>query len=303
MQLRYVFSELGQGLRRNLSMHVAVVLTLFVSLTLVGLGVLLSAQATKATDFWGSQLEITVWLCKDKDSSPSCSSEVTAAQRDAVVKVVEDNPEVATYHLESQQVAYDKAKQLYDTKLFEGTHPVLTPESLRESVWIELKNPQEFEGIESAVQGLDGVSSVGDMRDYLKPILASISALRYGAIIAAFTLVIAAVLLVGNTIRLAAMARRREIGIMRLVGASTMYITLPFLLEALVTALISVALAAGALALFMQMGIIERVSDNLKFMPWIRWPEFGSAVVAIGILGPLLTMVPTLVLTRKYIKV
>lgn len=303
MQLRYVFSELGQGLRRNLSMHVAVILTLFVSLTLVGLGVLLSAQATKATDFWGSQLEITVWLCKDKDSSAACSSEITEAQRAAIIKVVEDNPEVAGYHVETQQVAYDKAKELYDPKLFSGAHPVLTPESLRESIWIELKDPQEFQGIESAVQTLDGVSSVGDMRDYLKPILASLTALRYGAIIAAGTLVVAAVLLVGNTIRLAAMARRREIGIMRLVGASTMYITLPFLLEALVTALISVAAAAGALGLFMQFALIERVSDNLKFMPWIRWPEFGSAMLVVAVLGPLLTMVPTLVLTRKYIKV
>ncbi len=303
MTLRYVFSELGQGLRRNLSMHVAVVLTLFVSLTLVGLGVLLSAQATKATDFWGSQLEITVWLCKDKDTSPSCSSAVTDAQRDAIIKVIEENPEVDSYHLESQQVAYEKAKELYEPKLFEGSHPVLTPESLRESIWIQLKDPKEFQGIESAVQGLDGVSSLEDMREYLKPILGWISALRYGAIGAAAALVIAAVLLVGNTIRLAAMARRREIGIMRLVGASTLYITLPFLMEALVTALISVAMAAGALALFMQFAIIERLSDTLKFIPWIRWSEYGSAMVAVAILGPVLTLLPTLVLTRKYIKV
>ena len=84
--------------------------------------------------------------------------------------------------------------------------------------------------------------------------------MRYGAMGIAAFLVIAALLLVGNTIRLAAMARRREIGIMRLVGASTLYITLPFLLEALVTALIGVALAAAALAAFMQFGIIERAS-------------------------------------------
>ena len=65
---------------------------------------------------------------------------------------------------------------------------------------------------------------------------------------------LAALLLVANTIRLAAFARRKEIGIMRLVGASTLYIALPFLLEALVTALIGVALAGGALAAFMYFG-------------------------------------------------
>ena len=64
MQLRYVFSELGQGLRRNLSMHLAVILTLFVSLTLVGIGVLLQQQADKAAEHWGNQLQITVFLCR-----------------------------------------------------------------------------------------------------------------------------------------------------------------------------------------------------------------------------------------------
>ena len=67
MQLRYVFSELRQGLRRNLSMHIAVVLTLFVSLTLVGIGALLNMQANKTADHLGSQLEVIVWLCAQND--------------------------------------------------------------------------------------------------------------------------------------------------------------------------------------------------------------------------------------------
>ncbi len=113
----------------------------------------------------------------------------------------------------------------------------------------------------------------------------------------------AALLLVGNTIRLAAFARRKEIGIMRLVGASTSYIALPFLLEALVTAFIGVALAAGSLGAFMYFGIAQRAGDALKFMPWIGASEFWVAVGAIALLGPLLTVLPTLVLTRKYLKV
>ena len=90
---------------------------------------------------------------------------------------------------------------------------------------------------------------------------------------------------------------------MRLVGASTLYIALPFLLEALVTALIGVALAAGALAAFMYFGIEQRGTDQLKFMPWIGMQEYVVALAAVGVLGPLLTVIPTLVLTRKYLKV
>ena len=90
---------------------------------------------------------------------------------------------------------------------------------------------------------------------------------------------------------------------MRLVGASSLYITLPFLMEALVTAAIGVALGAGALAAFMWFGIHEQLQSSLRFMPWIGFTEFMVAVVSIGILGPLLTLVPTLLLTQKYLKV
>jgi cell division transport system permease protein len=303
MQLRYVFSELGQGLRRNLSMHIAVVLTLFVSLTLVGLGVLLNQQAGKAAEHWGNQLQITVWLCKEKDDNPACTGEVTDAQKSAIEKVVDENPEVADYHFESKEEAFDKVKELLGPDKFEGPNPAATAADMPESVWITLKDPEQYKGITSAVVGLDGVSGIRDMRNVLKPIYGSINALQWGALGTAAFLVLAALLLVGNTIRLAAFARRREIGIMRLVGASTLYITLPFLLEALVTALIGVALAGGALAAFMYFGIDQRAATGLKFMPWIGLPEYTTAVLAIAVLGPILTLLPTLVLTRKYLKV
>jgi cell division transport system permease protein len=303
MQLRYVFSELGQGLRRNLSMHIAVILTLFVSLTLVGLGVLLNQQADKAAEHWGSQLQITVWLCKDHDDNPACTGEVTDAQKQAIEKVVEENPEVAGYHTESKEEAFAKVKELLGPDKFEGPNPAATANDMPQSLWIELKDPSEYQGITSAVKGLDGVSGIRDMRAVLKPIYGSINALQWGALGTATFLVLAALLLVGNTIRLAAFARRREIGIMRLVGASTLYIALPFLLEAVVTALIGVGLAAGALGAFMYFGIHQRAGDQLKFMPWIGMPEYVVSIVWIAILGPILTLLPTLVLTRKYLKV
>jgi cell division transport system permease protein len=303
MQLRYVFTELGQGLRRNLSMHIAVVLTLFVSLTLVGLGLLLNQQADKAAQHWGSQLQITVWLCKDKDDNPACTGEVTETQKAAIEKVVQENPEVAGYHAESKEQAFAKVKELLGPEKFEGPNPAATAADMPQSLWIELNDPQEYQGITSAVKGLDGVSGIRDMRAVLKPIYGSINALQWGALGTATFLVLAALLLVGNTIRLAAFARRREIGIMRLVGASTGYITLPFLLEALVTALIGVGLAAGALGAFMYFGIHQRAGDQLKFMPWIGMPEYTVAILWVAILGPILTLLPTLVLTRKYLKV
>ncbi|MCY4727224.1 permease-like cell division protein FtsX [Nocardioides sp. STR2] len=302
MQLRYVYSELGQGLRRNLTMHLAVILTLVVSLTLVGIGLLFQQQATRAAEHFGNQLQITVYLCRLNDSNPVCPNPVTEAQKAEIEAVVEDNPEVASYRFESGEVALEKAKELYGEELFSGDNPALTAEDMPQTIWITLEDPEQYEGISSAVQGLDGVSRVRDLREQVGPILTTITKMRTYALGTAALLVLAALLLVANTIRLAAFARRKEIGIMRLVGASTLYIALPFLLEALVTALISVALAIGALAAFLRFAIGD-LQQNLRFVPWIGWDEFWLAAGAVAILGPVLTLLPTLVLTRKYLKV
>ena len=303
MQLRYVFSELGQGLRRNVSMHIAVVLTLFVSMTLVGLGVLLNQQRSIATEYLGNQLEIAAYLCRDSDVNPSCSSAATEVQKQAVADVIDGNPEVEKYRFETKEEAFEKVKKLLGEEQFDGANPVMTADDMSEAYWITLKNPKQFQGIRSEIEFMDGVSQIRDERDTVKPLFDSLDTLKYASWGVAGFLLLAALLLGANTIRLAAFARRKEIGIMRLVGASTLYIALPFLLEALVTAVIGVVLASGALAAVMWFGVEQRISQTLSFMPWIGLPDFTAAVIVIAILGPLLTLVPTLALTRKYLKV
>lgn len=303
--MRYVLSNLGQGLRRNVSMHLAVVLTLFVSLSLVGFGALLNRQTDHINDQLGSELEITAYLCRKNDTNPDCLGEVTDAQKKAIVKVVEDSPEVAGYRFESQETAFEKTKELYgpeEADRFEGPNAILRPEDLPESIWIELKDPREFEGITSAVVGLDGVARLVDQRETVGQITGIVDWLQRAALIVAAVLGIAALLLVANTIRLAAFARRKEIAIMRLVGASTSYIALPFLLEALVTAALGVGLAAGALAAFEKLVVIDQYSDFTVF-PLVDWSDLGYAAAVVAIAGPVITLLPTLLLTRKYVKV
>ena len=301
--MRHLFTELGQSLRRNVSMHIAVVLTLFVSLTLVGLGVISQREADRTIDYLGSELQITVWLCKADDDRPACLGEVTEAQQKVIEKTIADNPEVDSYEFEDQQVAFDKAKELIGPEKFEGENAPVTVEDLRSSYRITLEDPDEFEGITSAVEGLDGVSYLNDLRDELAPIFLGIDYIKWGSIGFAGLLVLAALLLVANTVRLAALARRKEIGIMRLVGASSLYISLPFLFEALFMAAMGVVLAGGALAAFMKFGILERAAEKLSFLPWVGWEDYWVTLIAVAILGPLLTLIPTLLLTRKYSKV
>jgi cell division transport system permease protein len=306
MQLTYVFSELRTGLRRNVSMTVAVVVTLFVSLTLVGLGLLLNAQANKAEEFWGDRLQITVFLCTENSPTSNCiDGRATEPEKAAVEDVLMTNPEVEKYHFETSQQAYDKWRSVYagEDETQEQVIEAIRPSDMAETYWITLKDPREFQSVKSEVSGLKGVGTVRDLREVLQPIYFWINAFKIGAFVIAGCLLLAAILQVGNTIRLAAFARRKEIGIMRLVGASSLYIQLPFLLEALFAAVVGVLLAAGAISLFLYLVVYQQLRPNSNLVAWVDWGDGLWTIGAIAVVGLALTLIPTLLLTRKYLKV
>jgi len=306
MQLRYVFSETATGLRRNISMSVALIVTIFVSLTLVGMGLLLNQQADKAERFWGSKLQITVFMCNQNSKTPNCSSgEISPTQRTAVKQAIDTSPEVASYYHQSKDQAFKTWKRVYlsQDKSQQEIYSTVRASDMQESYWVKLKDPNQFQGVKSALVGMPGVDAVRDLRQVLKPIYFWMTVMKWGAIAIAAFLLVAAILQVGNTIRMAAFARRKEIGIMRLVGASTLYISLPFLMETLVAAVIGIALAAGALMAFMYFVIYGKLRPSSNIVEWVDWNDAYLAIGGITVLGILLTLIPTLVMTRKYLKV
>ncbi len=305
MQLRYVFSETGSGLRRNVSMSVALIVTIFVSLSLVGMGLLLNAQADKAERFWGDKLQITAFMCNQNSQEANCTGEVSAAQRAAIEETITSHPDVASYYAQSKKQAFETWKRVYlsKNKSEQEIYSTVTAADMQESFWIKLKDPSEFRGIEGQLSETTGVAAVRDLRQVLKPIYFWIEVMKWGAIAVAGFLLLAAILQVANTIRLAAYARRKEIGIMRLVGASSLYISVPFLMETLIAALIGIGLAAGALFAFMYFVIYGRLRPASNIVEWVDWQDSYTAVAGIAVLGVLLTLVPTLVMTRKYLKV
>ncbi|MCW2868648.1 MAG: Cell division protein FtsX [Marmoricola sp.] len=306
MQLRHVLSETGTGLRRNKSMSVALIVTIFVSLTLVGMGLLLNSQAAKAEHYWGSKLQITVFMCNQNSTTPTCKGgQVTEAQKTAIKKVIDGHPEVASSYFQSKEQAFATWKRVYlsQDKSEQEIYSTVRPKDMQESYWVQLKDPNKFRGVETRLSTMSGVAAVRDLRQVLKPIYFWMTVLKWGAIAVAVFLLLAAILQVGNTIRLAAYARRREIGIMKLVGASNLYISLPFLLETLVAALVGVGLAAGTVLAFMYVVIYGRLRPTSTIVEWVDWHDSYVAIVGIAVLGLLLTLLPTLVMTRKYLKV
>lgn len=307
MQLRYVFSETATGLKRNVSMTIALVVTIFISLTLVGMGLLLNAQAQKAEQSWGDKLTITAVLCNQNSQGPRCSSgEVNEAQKTEIRNLMDTHPEVKSYSFQSKQEAFAIWKRIFvspQNKAERVSFSTVTVKDMREEYQVNLENPRDFAGIKDALVGMDGVDQVQDLREVLEPIYFWMSVLKWGALGVAAFLLLAGVLQVANSIRLAAFARRKEIGIMRLVGASNLYISLPFLLETLAAAVIAIALSSVALAAFMQFAVYGWLRANSRVMEWIDWRDGLEAGLWVAAIGVLLTAIPTLVMTRKYLKV
>ena len=306
MQMTYVFSDLAQGLKRNLSMVISVIVTIAVSMTLVAIGILLNTQVAKAEETLGSKLQVVTYLCNARSTSANCvSGGVTEQQKNEIEQQLRQSKYVNFFRWESQQTAYKKFKQIYvsDDKAEQRYYNQVKPKDLKESYWITLYNPQDYGKVGSLVEGMPGVDSVQDLRDVLDPLYNGMNRLQQGALWLAGLLVISAILQVSNTIRLAAFARRREIGIMRLVGASSWYIQLPFLLESMIAALFGVGFACGAIAALMKWFVYPSLHGESHLMAWVDW---GDALVAMGWItagGLALAIVPTLVMTRRYLRV
>jgi cell division transport system permease protein len=304
MRFRHIFSETGAGLRQNLTMTLAVVMTMWVSLSLFGAGLLANQQVELMKGRWYEKIEISIFLCTPYVSGDQCEpgQGVTQAQKDAIQQALVTNPEVAPdgVFFESKQEAWDEFRRAYEGNPIQDS---LTVDQMQESFRVKLKNPEQYQGVVSAVVGLKGVQNVQDLRKYLDPFFRTLGFLQWGTLLASALLLFAAALQIANTIRLATFARRREIGIMRLVGASNLYITLPFLLEAVLSALVGAGLACATLASGVYFVITRKAQVSLQALPWIGWSEAGLAMAGVAAVGLVLSIIPTLVTTRKYLRV
>ena len=300
--MRHTLREAWSGLRRNLSMTLAVVVTMWVSLTLFGGGLLGAQQVELLKGRWYDKIEISVFLCVADSKGGNCDpgQGATDAQKNAIRTTLETNPEVATVYYES------KAEVWVDFQRVFKDSPVLadmTQDMMQDNFRIKLKNPEQYQGVVSAVSGLPGVQAVSDLRQYLDPLFDWLNIAKWTTIGLSVLLLLAAALQIGTTIRMAAFSRRRELGIMRLVGASNWYIMVPFLLESLVAALAGALLACGSLAALQKFLIIDKAQPSRESVEWIGWSHVGLAMLGVIAVAVVLSVIPTLIATRKYLRV
>jgi len=291
MRAQFVLSEILTGLRRNLTMTVAVIVTVAISLALAGSGLLLRKQVNLMKGYWYDRVEVSIFLAED----------VTEAQRDSIQDDLQALPEVERVEYESKADAFIRFKEQFkdSPQLVENASEDALPESFR----VKLEDPEKFDVVASAFAERAGVETVLNQRELLEKFFKVLNGLQLGTLIAAGLQLLAAAFLISNTIRVAAFSRRRETGIMRLVGASNLYIQLPFLLEGAFAGLIGVTLAVSLLAGFKVFLIDKLLRTSITATAFIGWDAVWAVVPVLLLLGVGLSAVASFVTLRKYLRV
>ena len=300
MRAGFLLSEVRIGLRRNLTMTFAVIVTTAISLSLLGIGLLSNAQVGAMKDYWYDKIEVSVYLCGSLSESPSCAGGViNPEQRLGIKSDLEALPVVQSVFYESQSEAYARFQERFkDSAIAQN----VTADQLPESFRVKLKDPTQYAVVVSAFSGRPGVDIVQDQRSILEKFFKLLNVLRNGALLVGLFSVLTAGLLISNTLRIAAFNRRRETGVMKLVGASSWSIQLPFLLEGIISALIGWVFATGLLA-GLKSVVDSKVAPLLTFTNFFGWNEVWIASAWLLLAGLGVSTVASAVTLRRYLKV
>lgn len=300
MRAGFLLSEVRIGLRRNLTMTFAVIVTTAISLSLLGIGLLSNAQVNAMKDYWYDKIEVSVYLCGSLSESPSCVGGIVSPEQRLTIKSdIEALPVVQSVFYESQSEAYARFQERFKGSAIAQN---VTADQLPESFRVKLKDPTQYAVVVSAFSGRPGVDVVQDQRSILEKFFKLLNVLRNGALLVGLFSVLTAGLLISNTLRIAAFNRRRETGVMKLVGASSWSIQLPFLLEGIFSALIGWVFATGLLA-GLKSVVDSKVAPLLTFTNFFGWNEVWVASAWLLLAGLGVSTVASIITLRRYLKV
>ena len=304
MRASFIVSEIGIGLRRNLIMTIAMIITTAVSLGFLGTAVLFNQQVSVMKDFWYDKVEVSVFLCgadSGEGTAGSCAAgEVTQDQREAIRADLDGMPSVEKVYYESKRKAYSRFKEQFKNSAIVDN---VTPDQMPESFRVKLVNPEQFDIVASAFVGRAGVEQVQDQKALLEKFFKVLNWVQWFAGGLALLMILVSVILIVNTIRVAAFSRRRETGIMKLVGASNFSIQLPFLLEGAISGFLGAALATGAFVLIKAVLVDKILAPNFPITRFITWGDVWLSAGAVFIIGVALAAIASSLALVKYLRV
>ena len=303
MRAQFVLSEISVGLRRNLTMTFAVIVSVALSLALAGGSLLAREQVSTMKGYWYDKVQVSVYLCNENDaeSDPNCAKGAATAQQKQQIRAELDKLQVVdkVYHESADEAFKHYQEQFKDSPLADS----LTPDQMQESYRVKLKDPTKYRVLQTGLSGRPGVQEVQDQRNLLENLFNLLNGMNIAALFVMGLMLVVALLLIVNTVRVSAFSRRRETGIMRLVGASSFYIQMPFILEAAIAGAIGAGFACVMLLGGKYFLIDSWLAEKIALINFIGWDAVFKVLpllIAVGVLMPAIAAFFTL---RKYLKV
>jgi cell division transport system permease protein len=290
LRFDYFFRETFQGLKRNGLVAFAAVSTAFIALFLLGGALLVSREVGLLIKQTEANVEVSVFLRDD----------ISPTQQQRLNGLLNEMPEVALVRYESKTQAYARFKDIFSNQ--QDLVDNVTEDALPASFRVKLINPEQFEVVSARLAGEAGIDNIVDQRNILKRLFAVTRVFRVGVLAVAIVMLVSAAALIGNTVRLAVFNRRKEIGIMRLVGATNWHIRLPFLIEGVIEGLLGAG--AAVLGLFvMKVLFIDPLRGNVGFLPLVGTEDVIYAVPWLLGIGVLVAAIASLFAMRRFLEV
>jgi cell division transport system permease protein len=268
----------------------AAVSTAFIALFLAGIALLVQRQVGLMIRSTEADVEVSVFLTKD----------VSPSQQQHIGDLLTAMPEVAHVDYESQDEAYRNFQRIFKDQ--PSLVQNVTPDALPASFRVTLKDPEQFGVVAARLQGQPGIENIRDNRAIYNRLFAVTAVFRVGMFAVAMIMLVSAAALIGNTVRLAVFNRRKEIGIMRLVGATNWHIRLPFLIEGILEGLVGAGAAIVALFI-MKVAFIDPLRGKIQFLPWVNTPDVISTVPWLILASIGVSAVASMIAMRQFLEV
>ncbi|MFR9779248.1 permease-like cell division protein FtsX [Micromonospora sp. MS34] len=291
MRMKYVLSEVLVGLWRNVTMTIAMIITMAVSLFMLGGSGLLYQKVGDMKDLYYENVEVSIFLKTD----------VSEQQRTDLDAKLKGDPLVKEVTYVDKQQAYERFQKMYADApdLVNAVKPDQLPESFR----LKLQNPEQYKNIYDQYKDTEGVDEIVDQSKLLDKVFGVLTGFQNGALAIAIVMAVAALLLVANTIQVAAYSKRREVAVMKLVGASNWFIQAPFVLEAVVAGLLGSVLGLVALATVKVVAAGSSLSALEGLITPISWSDILLTFPLMAAVGGLVSAVTAWVTLRFYLRV
>jgi cell division transport system permease protein len=289
-RFEYLFRETTSGLRRNGLVAFAAISTTFIALLLFGLALLISRQVSLMIEATTGNVEVAVYL----------TDPVNPQTVESLTTTLTKLPVVAGVTFESKADACARFKRLFANQaaLVNNVDCNALPASLR----VKLDDPSQYAQVAAVLRGQPGIDRIVDQSAFLDRLFSVTRVFRVGVLLVSFVMLISAAILIANTVRMGLFARRKEIGIMKLVGATNWRIRMPFLVEGLVESLIG----AGAAVLFLfglKVAFINPLYDTIQFVPWVTNKDVIAIIPWLLVAGAVVALFAGLVGMRRFLDV